>query len=1532
MVIMEPEEDPFAVTAFFWFLPYSEVKDLGETRGRGQRVFSFDRRFVPKDKYSAAEWYYSDEAAGLRAQSDHMVMVKVSNNPFTPSERRPVRPDDWLEADIRHTGEETEYPGYIVEPFEAELMFTVQSYFSFFTKTHEWHSLDIGILSPDEVVEMSVVKITDPDIYNEDAQRTPRRNGPEDSRMGTYEKDTACGTCGLTWQKNFAKSCPGHFGRISLEVPIPNYIFLGGNKNPFSASPLMYALNSTCLHCSSLLIDDDRRTILEEKAKAVKESNLLNTAGYDILRKTMRMLLNDQHGLKKKAPKNLTCPHCSKNSPQLTFHLSYSNGQQFVFAPIDPVFDPETEEAVFFPYKQVHDWLIDIAERDAAALGFSEGSKPCDMFFTELPVIPNTARPPAQSPGGGLVPNDLTDLYSTVVKINNRIKRDRAASAQVERLSKSLFQAIGQLQTGQKSALGSGGMRAAVTKAGTAPQNLRGIFDRITGVGRQKNTIRRQHQGKVDEGVAYSVITPDPALDIDEVGVPYTVCAELTIKETVTEDNIDFLRQCVANGKQTPVHKGQKYKEFDASRYPGATYLKSSTGNFDLGMDDVAPEHRELQRTIRSLSVQVGDVVTRNLVRGDIILFTRAPALHRQSMIAFKVVPTKTRSLSFNPSVCIPFNADYDGDAMRIFALQSEEAIEEAKNTMMPSQQMLHTRYGRTFITFDQDEISGSYLLTFKNKETSGIHPDDRDGWGFDDDGYPILSRDRTIALMSRAFVRGEEGIEYLTDLPKAINQGKYKGCYRGRDIVSMFIPDGIHARYKAKDKTDVVIQDGVVKEGVLDEKFFGTKSGVLAAAFVYRFGWDEGHRQMERMTNLLSRVVFAAHMEYGFTLGIADISFKEREGFYATLDAEFDKVNKAVAEIETHFRNKELSKITGPDGESIDMKVALKDPVFAKEQIVALYTDAYEKFCLDAVLGVQESTNAMNITVNSGGRGSKGQLMQMTATYGQHKLGGAGRPTHGVNPDRALPHFARGDLSAEAQGLVNTCYARGHEPTAFWFASTAGRRKTMESSQGGIQKSGYMEHRMKRGMENLMVDDRQRVIDLRSDTIVSFAVGGDGMRPFHARGPDNKDGYTLELQPLLLSHSCVHDVLLYDECSACSNGPSSTLSFDFLPSKLEQHVLNEIEGRKIDRSTAVMLRKSLKTYFADSLATPGEMIGSTAAANLGEPATQAGLRAFHGGGKGSVPTVDRLVHYLDLKRKEQQQPNTTVYLKDEFSTKENAERLANFCTGLRMSEVVKAVDYDTENYRIIVTFDDMYTTLFTVDMNWVSHTLTKTMNNQGREVLKLTNQGAIIQCHGNYRDLLIAKESLSAIPISGIRDAELALVVEPSDNGRWGIQINGPLKGSDSLTVNTFWKDIENLLGKYVDLSLTDFSDSWMVYTIMGLEAALMHLTQMLWGQMNGIGSASGLGALDYRYIRTIADYMGVFGRPIGLSKSGHMVKFNRSVLAAMGGEDPWMSLVPGAVMGNHDELLGPVEAITAGKSLTIGGRYRETNQEDSA
>ena len=79
----------------------------------------------------------------------------------------------------------------------------------------------------------------------------------------------------------------------------------------------------------------------------------------------------------------------------------------------------------------------------------------------------------------------------------------------------------------------------------------------------------------------------------------------------------------------------------------------------------------------------------------------------------------KQKAFSFNPTICVPFNADYDGDTMRCYVPVSLKQL-EAIDIMDVNKQIFHSRYGRPTIASDQDETSGAYLPTYKNKELAG--------------------------------------------------------------------------------------------------------------------------------------------------------------------------------------------------------------------------------------------------------------------------------------------------------------------------------------------------------------------------------------------------------------------------------------------------------------------------------------------------------------------------------------------------------------------------------------------------------------------------------------------------------------------------------------------------------------------------------------------------------------------------------------------------------------------------------------------
>lgn len=70
--------------------------------------------------------------------------------------------------------------------------------------------------------------------------------------------------------------------------------------------------------------------------------------------------------------------------------------------------------------------------------------------------------------------------------------------------------------------------------------------------------------GKRVDFSARSVITADPNIDIDEVGVPKSMALNLTFPERVTSFNIERLKQLVRNGPDT--HPGAKFIITDGVR------------------------------------------------------------------------------------------------------------------------------------------------------------------------------------------------------------------------------------------------------------------------------------------------------------------------------------------------------------------------------------------------------------------------------------------------------------------------------------------------------------------------------------------------------------------------------------------------------------------------------------------------------------------------------------------------------------------------------------------------------------------------------------------------------------------------------------------------------------------------------------------------------------------------------------------------------------------------------------------------------
>jgi DNA-directed RNA polymerase II subunit RPB1 len=144
----------------------------------------------------------------------------------------------------------------------------------------------------------------------------------------------------------------------------------------------------------------------------------------------------------------------------------------------------------------------------------------------------------------------------------------------------------------------------------------------------KEGRVRGNLMGKRVDYSARSVITPDPNISINELGVPEAIAKNLTFPEVVTKYNKKKLTKIVRNGY---------------NKYPGAKSIKRKTDGQIISLKVIDVENYNLE---------VGDIINRHLIDGDIVLFNRQPSLHRMSMMSHKVrvLPYKTFRLDVSVS------------------------------------------------------------------------------------------------------------------------------------------------------------------------------------------------------------------------------------------------------------------------------------------------------------------------------------------------------------------------------------------------------------------------------------------------------------------------------------------------------------------------------------------------------------------------------------------------------------------------------------------------------------------------------------------------------------------------------------------------------------------------------------------------------------------------------------------------------------------------------------------------------------------
>ncbi len=848
-------------------------------------------------------------------------------------------------------------------------------------------SIEFGLLSPERIRKMSATRIITPDTYDEDG--FPIEMGLMDPRLGVIEPGLRCKTCG---QRVGKEGCPGHFGHIELAMPV---IHVGYIKT------ILGILRSTCRSCGHLLIDERQKAELGRKYKTIVESGQSTSA----FSKEVILL----------ARKTAKCPYCGR--PNLKIELD----------------KPTTfrEEGHKMTPAEVREWLekiSDVEEENLYMFGINpEATRPEWMVLTVLPVPPVTTRPSITLQTGERSEDDLTHKLVDIIRINQRLQENRDAGAP-QLIVEDLWELI-QYHITTYFDNQTAGIPPARHRSGRA---LKTLAQRLKG---KEGRFRSNLSGKRVNFSARTVISPDPNLSINEVGVPVKMARELTVKVRVNPYNIDEVTELVKRGPSPAPPKGKIYA-------PGVNYI-------------IRPDGRRIKVTEENAEtvaerVEVRSIVERQLDDDDIVLFNRQPSLHRMSMMAHKVKVLPYKTFRMNLAVCPPYNADFDGDEMNLHVLQSEEARGEAEVLMKVQENILSPRFGGVIIGAIHDHITGCFLLTRGNK---------------------MFSKDDAIRILS--------AMGYTK---------KIKGEMSGKEIFSEILPDGLNLEYKAqacincdecvKEKCPydsyVVIKDGVLKTGVIDEKSIGAFKGVILEHIARKYGMGAVREFIDTVTEL----GVAAITTIGFTTGIDDEDMPEEANIQ--IDAQLAKASDKINQLIKAYNNGELEEIPGRSlEETLEMEI-MRVTGRARDQMGEIASHH---------LGLG---NSAVIMARSGARGSMLNLSQMAGCVGQQAVRGE-RISRGYM-ERTLPHFKKGDLGAKAKGFVASNYKKGLTPTEYFFHSMGGREGLVDTAVR-TSRSGYMQRRLINALENLKMESDGTVRTTYGD-IIQFSYGEDGIDP----------------------------------------------------------------------------------------------------------------------------------------------------------------------------------------------------------------------------------------------------------------------------------------------------------------------------------------------------------------------------------------------------------------------------------------------------
>lgn len=713
------------------------------------------------------------------------------------------------------------------------------------------------------------------------------------------------------------------------------------------------------------------------------------------------------------------CEKCNKRQPI----YSRSNKNPFLFYMATS--DNPLQKQRLHPFS-IYNIFSRIIPEDVVLLGFPKKFHPVS-FVQDVIVVPPTSIRPDAKPilSSKHNSNDITILLANVIKLNKQLQIPDNLSD----LSSDISDAILQLNIAVYELIRGPYMQTSAAISKSSKKVYAGaLMNKIQSKG---GIIRHNIMGRRVKQAGRAIITGNTDLPIDTIGLPLYIARAIKKKVHVREYNY---KQCLVwylNGSKT---------------YPGASHICKQGDSYLTNVDIVNKVY----------TLKYGDVLYRDLIDGDIIVFNRQPTLEPTSMTAVTIKVISDNTIQMNVNACGRFNADFDGDEMNVFFPSTTAAECEAMVLFSGELRYISDKDSSPKCCEVLDSIIGmSYLTSHKTR----------------------MTRYHYLNIFN--------GVKFAPDI--AIK--KHDDVYNGYDVVSEYMKHNslfINFTRRAtcadqlftqffdipKEDSTVVIRYGIMESGILDKAAIGENEKYNIFHLIFN---QYGYKSAINASFDLQQLALQ-HVKHnkGFSISYRD--------FYVNRECR-DKI-------------KQITQATIDNSRIISQNLYKKLIIPPFGQTLEQYYEATQVNTLDnselllrTLLAYISKDNNLLFSIKSGAKGKMFNIKNILAQVGQ-TLVDARRLSKNFSFERTMPYNCRYNEEPEARGFISGSYNDGLSPLEFYTHCGDSRfaiiLKALSTAEAGSRQRKDM-----KSFESLLVNNSGYVTS--TSQIVQFLYGGNG-------------------------------------------------------------------------------------------------------------------------------------------------------------------------------------------------------------------------------------------------------------------------------------------------------------------------------------------------------------------------------------------------------------------------------------------------------